>query len=156
EGPTLSGTLAARDEATVRAEVAGQVRATYADEGVAVEKGAVLARIDPGALVTGSASAATAVRSARATLGTTQKQAGRQEELSRAGIVSRQDVEIARQAVDTARAQLAQAQAQAGNASEQLERATVHAPLAGTVSQRSVSAGDVVQVGAALFTVVDN
>jgi RND family efflux transporter MFP subunit len=50
---------------------------------------------------------------------------------------------------------LATAQAQLVNARKQLEKATITSPFAGVVSARSVSAGDVVQPGTALFTVVN-
>jgi RND family efflux transporter MFP subunit len=156
EGPSLSGTLGARREATVRAEIPGKVVAIHADEGQAVRRGARLARIDPGALGTQQRSAQTGVTSARNALATAQRQASRQEELAREGIVSRQDLEEARLAVANARAALADAQAQASSASEQLGRAEVTSPIEGVVSERGVSAGDVVQVGTLLFTVVDN
>ena len=40
-------------------------------------------------------------------------------------------------------------------AQKQLDKATFRAPFAGIVSERQVNAGDVVQPGAALFTVVN-
>ena len=54
-----------------------------------------------------------------------------------------------------AAAQLANAQAQLANAQKQLSKATITAPFSGIVSARQVSAGDVVQPGGALYTIVN-
>ena len=54
-----------------------------------------------------------------------------------------------------AQAALAQARSQLASAEKQLGYTVVTAPFAGVVSERPVSAGDVVQPGTALYTVVD-
>jgi RND family efflux transporter MFP subunit len=154
-GPTLSGTLTAKEEATVRAQVAGSVTAVFAREGETVTTGKLLARIDPGALGAAQSSAQQGVVSARATLGTAQKEQARQEDLFRAGIVSRRDVELARQNTANARAQLAQAESMVSQSQEQLGHTTVTAPIDGVISSQAVAEGDVVQPGSALYTIVD-
>jgi RND family efflux transporter MFP subunit len=154
-GPTFSGTLTAANEATVRAEIPGSVTAALVDSGERVTRGQVLARIDPGALGSEQRSAQSGVRAALTALTTAQRDLERQEELFREGIISRSDIEAARARASQARASVAAAQAQASSASEQLGRAVVRSPMTGVVSARSVSQGDVVQVGAALYTIVD-
>lgn len=154
-GPAVSGTLSAKEEATVRAQISGSVLSTNADVGEAVSEGAVLARLDPGALVTQQQSAQTAVTSAQVALATAQKELSRQQTLAREGIVAKRDVEMARQSVSQARAALAQAQAQSSASGEQLSYSAVRAPMSGIVSARQVNDGDVVQMGSALFTIVD-
>jgi RND family efflux transporter MFP subunit len=57
--------------------------------------------------------------------------------------------------VTIAEAALADARSRLASAQEQLEKATVRAPFAGVVSEREISAGDVVQSGASLYTVID-
>jgi len=57
--------------------------------------------------------------------------------------------------VEDAMSALAAARARLATAAEALANAEVRAPLSGVVSARAVSAGDVVQPGAALFTVLD-
>ncbi|MDQ3223277.1 MAG: efflux RND transporter periplasmic adaptor subunit, partial [Gemmatimonadota bacterium] len=57
--------------------------------------------------------------------------------------------------VASAEAALADMRARLASAREQLENTTVSAPFAGVVSVREVSAGDVVQSGALLYTVID-
>src|SRR5512138_2973023 len=49
-GPEISGTLRARREASLRAEVGGAVLEVLAEAGVRVAPGQVLARIDPSSL----------------------------------------------------------------------------------------------------------
>jgi RND family efflux transporter MFP subunit len=62
---------------------------------------------------------------------------------------------LARNQYSAAEAQLANAKAQLVSAQKQLGKATVKAPFSGIVSVRQVSAGDIVQVGALMFTVVN-
>jgi RND family efflux transporter MFP subunit len=64
-------------------------------------------------------------------------------------------VERSRTGVATAEAAFADARARLVSAEEQLEKTTLRAPFGGVVSERAVSAGDVVQPGALLYTVVD-
>ncbi len=154
-GPTFSGTLSPGEEASVRAEIAGPVTAALVESGERVVKGQVLARLDPGALGAQRRSAQTGVGSAETSLVTAQRELARQQELFAEGIVAKRDLELARAQASQAQAALASAQAQSSTASEQLGRAEVRSPMTGTVSVRSVSAGDVVQAGAALYTIVD-
>jgi RND family efflux transporter MFP subunit len=69
--------------------------------------------------------------------------------------VSERDLERSKSRVTTAEAALADAQARMVSAQEQLRKTAVRAPFAGVVSEREVSAGDVVQPGALLYTIVD-
>jgi membrane fusion protein, multidrug efflux system len=154
-GPALSGTLTAEREAQVRAQVGGAVLQVSAEKGQAVSAGQVLARIDDAALRDAVLSAQSAVRSAQNGVQVAARDAERSGTLEAAGAVSTRDLELSRNTLANAQSQLANARAQLANAQEQLSRTTVRAPIGGIVSDRPVSAGDVVQPGAALFTVVD-
>jgi membrane fusion protein, multidrug efflux system len=79
----------------------------------------------------------------------------RDTRLHQAGAVSERDLERSRTRVATAEAALADAQARLVSAKEQLDKTTVRAPFPGIVSEREISAGDVVQAGALLYAVVD-
>jgi len=83
------------------------------------------------------------------------REAERQRILVKAGAVAQRQVETAQQVAVAAAATLAQAQAAAASASKQLAYTAITAPFDGIVSDRPVSAGDAVQPGAALYTVVD-
>ncbi|HEX2644258.1 MAG TPA: efflux RND transporter periplasmic adaptor subunit [Thermoanaerobaculia bacterium] len=154
-GPALSGTLTAEEQATVRAQIAGSVIETFAEPGDAVRRGEVLARIDTAALTEALTSARAAVTNARNNVAQAQREEERQKILAEAGAVAERNVETARQTTVGARASLAQAQAQLSAAQKQLGNTRVSAPFAGVVSEKQTSAGDVVQPGTALYTVVD-
>lgn len=154
-GPALSGTLAATEQATVRAQLGGTVLEAGAEPGERVDAGQVLGRIDTAALQDTLQSARTAVTTARSQVALARREEERQRALVAAGIVARRESEIAAQQTVAARAQLAQAQAQLAQAQEQLGQTQITAPFAGVVSEKPVSAGDVVQPGTALYTIVD-
>jgi RND family efflux transporter MFP subunit len=154
-GPALSGTLEPEEQGNVRAEIAGAVLETRAEQGQHVDKDAVLARIDDATLEAAVLSAKAGVTTAQNSVDLNKRQVDRNESLIKAGAIAERDVEIVRNQLSAAQAQLANAQAQLANAEKQLSKATIRAPFTGIVSARQVSAGDVVQVGGALFTVVN-
>jgi membrane fusion protein, multidrug efflux system len=154
-GPAISGTLEPEEQATVRAEVAGAVLQTLAEQGQRVAKGQTLARIDDSALREAELSARAAVTTAQNTVDINKRQVDRNEALIKAGAIAERDLELARNQYSAAEAQLANAKSQLVNAQKQLSKATVKAPFAGIVSARQVSAGDIVQIGALMFTVVN-
>lgn len=154
-GPALSGTLAAEREARVNAEIGGLVQRVMAETGQTVRAGQPLARIDAAAIRDQVLSTESAVRSAQQQVALAQRNVERNTTLAAAGAVAERDLETSRNTLASAQAQLANARAQRASAQEQLGRTTVNAPISGVVSERPVSAGSVVQVGAPLFVVVD-
>jgi len=154
-GPAVSGTLAPEREATIRAQVSGSVLAVLADQGSRVGAGAVMARIDDNTLRDAFLSARSALTTAQNTADRAKRDLERGERLSAAGAIAERDLEQSRWNNTAAQSQLADAQARLSIAKKQLDDAQVRAPFTGMVSARTVSEGDVVQPGAALFTVVD-
>jgi RND family efflux transporter MFP subunit len=154
-GPPISGTLAAEREATVRAEVSGTLLETMADKGQRVSQGAVLARIEDSSLRESMISAQSAVQSAQSGLDVARRNAERAARLVQAGAVAERDLEAARNQEEMARSSLAAARARLAEVEKQAARTRVQAPLTGVVSDRPANAGDVVQPGTALFTIVD-
>ena len=154
-GPALTGTLTAERQASVRAQIAGSVLSVTAEPGQAVRKGEVLARLDSASLTEAYNSARVAVTSARNGMALNQRELERQRSLLAAGAVAQRAVETAQQNLVAAQATLAQYQSQLAGAEKQLGYTSVTAPFSGVVSERPVSAGDVVQPGTALYTVVD-
>lgn len=153
-GPAISGTLTPEEQANLRAEVAGSVLQTYVEQGDRVGSGQPIARLDDSAIRDQYLSARTAVASAQAAYDVANRQYERTQTLLKAGAVAERDLESARTALDASSAQLANARAMEANASKQLAKTTVRSPIDGIVSARNVSAGDVVQVGGAIATVV--
>ncbi|SRR5579883_7592 len=154
-GPTISGTLVPRDQAIVRAQISGSVLRVMVDQGRPVSAGQVIATIDNSALTDAVTSAKNAVVNAENTLEVAKREQERQESLLKAGAISQQSVDQARRNTVASEAGVAQAKAQLASAAKQLAYATVRAPFSGIVSEKSVSVGDVVQQGTAMFTIVD-
>lgn len=154
-GPAFSGVLRHEREASVRAQTAGSVLQTYVDQGQPVAAGTVLARIEAGGSDDIYLSARSSVTAAQNSLAIATRELSRAQRLHEAGAIAERELEMARAAVTNARAVVADARARMASAAKQLGNATVRAPFAGVIGQRSVSAGDVVQPGTMLFTVVD-
>lgn len=154
-GPTISGNLMPEREALIRAQVGGSVLQTYADQGSAVRAGQTLARIEAGGLQDVYLSARAGVTAASNSADVANRELGRSEKLLAAGAIAERDMEQARRASISANAALADARARLATASKQVGNTNVTSPMSGIVSERPISAGDVVQPGAAMFTVVD-
>jgi membrane fusion protein, multidrug efflux system len=154
-GPSISGTLEPEREAAIRSQVAGSVLQTYADQGQAVNAGAVLARIDATGIQDAYTSARAAQVSARNAADVAAHDLDRNQKLLAAGAIAERDIEQARRASIAAQAALEDANSRLATAQKAFRSTTVTAPFSGIVSERPVSAGDVVQPGTPLFTVVD-
>jgi len=154
-GPALSGNLEPEVQATVRAEVGGAVLQTHAEQGDHVSAGQTLVNIDDSALREAELAAQSAVTNAQNTADVAKRQLDRSETLLKAGAIAERDLELTRNQYSSAQAALANAKAQLANAQKQLSKATIVAPFSGSVSARQVSAGDIVQTGTALFTIVN-
>lgn len=154
-GPVISGTLAADRKADLRAQVAGTVVQVYVEPGQKVARGALLARLEANAIIDAYASAQSGVRSADAALGVARRNYERAERLAQAGAIAQRDVETAEYNVTSAEAAVADAKSRLATAARQLGYTEVRAPFAGIVSARPANAGDVMQLGTAMVTIVD-
>ena len=154
-GPAFSGTLKHEREASVRAQLAGSVLQAYVDQGQTVAAGTILARIEAGGTDDAYLSARSSVTAAQNSLAIATRELDRAQRLHEAGAIAERELEMSRAAVGNSRAVLADSRARMASAGKQLGNATVRAPFAGVVGQKSVSAGDVVQPGTLLFTVID-
>jgi RND family efflux transporter MFP subunit len=120
-----------------------------------VSAGTVLARIDDSAVRDASISARSAVTQASVAAQQAEKELQRSRALAAAGAIAERDVEGAERANLGAQAALADAKARLSVAEKNLRNTQVRAPFAGIVAEKSVSPGDIVAPGAALFTVID-
>lgn len=154
-GPAISGSLDAELNATVRAQIAGSIVSTAAEVGQSVRKGQTLGRIDALGLQDAYLSAKSAVSSAEANAAVAQRNLQRSQTLLQAGAIAQRDLETAQTQATSAEAALEDAKARLATAQKNFDNTRISAPFDGIVSQKSVSAGDVVQPGAALFTIVD-
>ncbi|WNG33023.1 efflux RND transporter periplasmic adaptor subunit [Archangium violaceum] len=154
-GPVLSGTLQARRAATMRAEAQGAILEMAVEQGQEVKKGQLLARIDDTSLRDQVLAARTAVRVARNGVQVARSEEARNRTLANEGVITQRDLEQAVLARNQAQAQLSEAEARLALARQQLGRTRIVAPFDGVVSERRASAGDIVQPGTALYTVID-
>lgn len=154
-GPVLSGTLAPEREATIRAEVAGPVLSTHADQGSRVGRGTLLARIDDRTVRDQFLSARGGVSTAQSSVNMAQRELDRFTKLKEAGAIADREFETVKWNYEAAESQLADAKARLTLAQKQMDDAQVRAPFGGIISARQTNAGDVVSPGAAMFTVID-
>jgi membrane fusion protein (multidrug efflux system) len=150
------GTLYAKDEATLGAEVEGKVEQTRVDFGDRVAAGLELALIDTTTYEALARQAEANLAKARASADNAEQNLKRSEELRKNNIASQSDLDAARAAAEQARAEVRATEAAEAIARLNLQRAHVKAPFDAAVAERIASAGDYLKVGAPLFRVVND
>lgn len=154
-GPIISGSLQAKKQADLRAEVPAIVLQVLKDNGDKVQKGDLLVRLDDTAFRQALNSAQEAERAAQQSFDQAERQFNRLKTLSVSGAVSTQAREDAELRRNTAQSDLAAAHTRVVQDAQQLARTEVRAPFAGIVGKREVSNGDTAQIGKALLKVID-
>jgi len=149
-----TGQLLAQAEATVSAQVEGEVTSVAADEGSDVALDQIIIEIDPQRRRLELENDQASVVQAQAQLDEARREFKRLETLVVRGAVSKARVDEAMTNVDLARAGLAAARAQLGLALRALSDASVVAPFAGLVGRRYVKVGEYVNTGQKLFQLV--
>ncbi len=153
-----SGYVTPRRRATVAAKITARVVDVYVDEGMGVEEGQLLARLDDSdaqrrllAATTARDATAAAIKTLQVNLENADRELKRQRSLERDGIASVQDLDLARTAeaslraqIDAAREQVAAADAQIAVARQDVENCTVRAPFAGVVVSKDAQRGEMV------------
>ncbi len=154
-GPSLSGTLEPEHAAQIRAQVGGAVLAVYVDAGASVSAGQLVALIDTLALGDAARSARSQLVSAKLAADVAKRNYERSQTLHTAGAIADRDLENAHNQSVASDAMLADAQSRVTGAEKMLANASVRAPFGGVVSDRPANAGDVLQMGAPILTLVD-
>ncbi|HVX88897.1 MAG TPA: efflux RND transporter periplasmic adaptor subunit [Gemmatimonadales bacterium] len=154
-GPSISGTLDAERNATLRAELTAQVTAVLVEPGTPVSAGQVLVRLDQTGVRDQYLSAQSALRAAETSAELGKSDLARDQRLNEAGALSTRQLEVTRRASLQADAMLADARARYATAELNLRRTEIRAPFRGVVASRPARVGDMVQTGAAIATVVD-
>ncbi len=160
---SASGYITARRLATVSAEITGRVAEVRVEEGMTVEAGQVLARLDPTLAKIDLAIAAANVKSSQGALGAAesdraeaQRILARINGLRRGDIASVADITKAEAAAKATESRYAQAQGSLAAAQQSLLRAQavldkheIRAPFAGVVTTRDAQPGEIVSPAAA-------
>jgi HlyD family secretion protein len=157
-GLSASGYIVARRKATVAAEITGKVAEVLIEEGMVVEAGQALAKLDSVlaehdlALARSRVAAADAAAQAvAADLADAERILRRAQTLSRSSNIAEADLTKAESHVGVLRAQLGQAKAQletatvdANRAAAVLDKHAIRAPFAGVIVERSAQPGEMI------------
>jgi RND family efflux transporter MFP subunit len=153
-----SGYVTPRRRATVAAKITARVVEMLADEGMIVQAGQVLARLDDSDAQKRLAAARAGLDVARANvpvlevnLANAERELKRQQDLEKDGVASVQALDLARTTRDGLKAQLGaahegvlQGQANVAMAEQDVENCTVRAPFAGIVVSKDAQPGEMV------------
>ena len=150
------GTLQAQASAQVASEVDGTVSGIDFEEGSRVPTGKVLVQLDASKLRAALHAAEATAQQARTQSENLQRQVERNQGLLAQGAISKQAFDDLQSSYRSSRAQLDQTEANAALARQQLADATIRAPFAGRVGERTFDVGDYVRKGDPLFTVTDD
>jgi len=148
------GTLAAHDEATVAAQVAGQIEKTAVDVGDRAAAGQELALIDTASYDALARQSAANLAKAVASAANAAQNLKRIEELKRDKIASASELDQAVAESEQARAEVKAVEAADAIARLNLERSHVKAPFDGAVAARIASAGNYVAIGSPIVRLV--
>ena len=154
-GPVISGSLQARRSATLRTEMGGPVREVNVEQGQTVKRGELMARVDDAALQEQLVGARSAVQVAGNALQVAKAEEERNAKLAESGVITQRDFDQVKLARQQAEAQLAEAESRLGLLQNQVKRTNFVAPFDGVVSERQVTAGDILAPGMPILTVVD-
>jgi RND family efflux transporter MFP subunit len=151
----LSGSLTPLTQATIKSKVSGAVQETTAQEGMAVNAGQVLARLDTADLKARLTQQEAALDEARAKLAMASKNEANNLALLEKKYISQTSYDTTQNAVELARANVKSALAQVEIARIALNDAVIRAPFSGIVSKRHVQAGEKLSPDTPVFTIVN-
>ena len=153
-----SGYVTPRRRATVAAKITARVNEIYAEEGMRVEAGQILARLDDSdvkvrltAAIADRDATAAALGDLQVNLVNAQRELKRNEELFQRRLIAEQQIDAARLAVDSfkarivlARQQISAADARIKMAEQDIDNCIVRAPFAGIVVSKDAQRGEMV------------
>ena len=145
------GSVRARTDPRVAAEIAGRIEALHVDEGRTVDGGELLAEIEAEDYEIALDRAETDIRRLEARIRVQEATVARNRALGESEYVSAQEMDEAEAELDALREDLAGARLSRRTAERDLDRTRIHAPFGGQIEERMVSEGDYVQPGEPLF-----
>lgn len=141
--------------AELRAQVAGQIKKLYVDEGSFVAAGGPILAIDPERYRLALQSAEARLEQAQAQYSNDSLTLARSRPLVSTGAIGTQAFDDLKTKVNLSKANLDQARASRDLARQDASDASVLAPFRGRFAERKVNVGDYVRVGDALGTIAD-
>ncbi|CZF85993.1 efflux RND transporter periplasmic adaptor subunit [Grimontia marina] len=148
------GTVQAGQSANLGFELGGKVNSLLVDEGDTVVKGQPLIRLDTQLLETEAQQLGAQLEQLDAQLDLTRTNLQRQRQLKKKGFSADAEIDSLISQRDALLANVRQLNATLASNKLRLEKSTIYAPYTGKISQRFVSQGDVVNVGAPTLTLL--
>jgi membrane fusion protein (multidrug efflux system) len=149
------GSFFPEDEVTIGSEVDGIIKRLLVDEGSTVKQGDLLLEIDDEKLRLEVEESEAMLREGRARYEHSQATLKRMTSLFDQGVIGQQELDDARNQELMNRAAVENTQAKLSRFKKELGDTRVLAPMDGVISERLVSAGEYVKIGASLFKIVD-
>jgi HlyD family secretion protein len=128
----------------VKSKASGEITRLHIDTGDRVERGELLAEVDPRDVRNALAQAQADLEVAKARLQISESQAERSRDLRDANVVTQQELEQAVLDAANARAQLIKAETNLELAQERMGDVTIRAPITGTIIEKGVEAGQII------------
>lgn len=141
---TATGTVQPVDTVAVGTQVSGTIKSVFVDFNSPVKKGQLLAQLDKSVLLAQQDQYEANLSQASANLVFQTRNYSRQQDLFKAGAVSKADLENAQYLYENAKANVASIKAQLASANRNLSYADIYSPIDGTVLSRSISEGQTV------------
>ena len=148
------GSLAPSDQVTISAELEGILDKVAVDEGSTVKVGQIIAGIRPTDYRLSLEQASALLYQSETSLANTRLEYQRKEALYREELLTKQQFDDIAARVKLAEAEVLKARAGYNLAKERLDKTTIFSPLAGSVKEKRVTAGDYVRNGAFLVSIV--
>ena len=143
------------DDVRISFRVEGQITELLADEGTVIKIGDIVAKLNTDELSEVKTEAEAALKKAEYQYELDKIDYIRAENMFQAGAISAQNRDTSKTKADTDKAQVAQLRAQLELANTRLGWADLASPLNGYVITKSALQGEVVQIGAPVFTAID-
>jgi HlyD family secretion protein len=128
----------------VKSNASGEVLSVEVDTGDRVEKGALLAQIDPRDVQSALDQAQADLQSAQVRAATAEAERARNERLLKLGLIAPQDYEATKDTAAAAQATLVRAKATLELAKKRRNDVTIRAPITGTIIERDVQPGQII------------
>jgi HlyD family secretion protein len=135
----------------VKSKASGQIERMPVETGTRVKPGDLLVQVDTRDVRNQYNQALADLRAAQARVAVAEAQRKRSEDLFKQQIITAQELETAQLDYANAQAQVTRADASLDLAKQRLEDATVRAPVAGTVIEKTVSTGQVITSATGAF-----
>ena len=155
EEESVMGMIYSRASPSLATEVSGRVIEVLADIGDEVNKGQVLAKIDPEKYRLQLAQSKAEMARLSALLINQELDLKRAEQLFKDSLVSEEMIDRTRAEYNALKEQINAAEAQLNNSKRLIEETEIKAPIKSKVSAKNIDVGDFVQTGVIVFELVD-